>query len=105
MASIRAAVGRGYNRYEQLLSDSAFASIQHEPAFRAVIREIATGWIESGRAWEDPTQMELRKLASAHAVLGERDEAVELLRRALEVGGPLDDAIRSDLGALGAAPP
>ncbi len=104
VAGIRAAVGRGYNRYEQLLADPAFASIRQEPSFRDVIREIARGWIESGRAWEDPTQMELRKLASAHAVLGERDAAVALLRRALERGGPLDDAVRADLGALGAAP-
>ena len=77
---------------------------EHDPAFVGVIREIAAGWIESGSNWEEPTQMELRKLASAHVVRGERDRAVDLLRRALEVGGPLDGAIRADLGELGAAP-
>jgi len=101
---IRGAMARGYNRYEQLLTDGAFAPIEHDPAFVGVIREIAAGWIESGSNWEEPTQMELRKLASAHVVRGERDRAVDLLRRALEVGGPLDGAIRADLGELGAAP-
>jgi hypothetical protein len=104
VAEIRGAMQRGYNRFEQLQSDPAYAPIRHTAGFRGVIRDMATGWIESGRAWEDPTQGELRKLASAHAARGERDEAVALLRRALERGGPLDAAIRSDLGRLGAAP-
>jgi len=104
VTAIRSAMGSGYNRFEQLQSDPAFAPIRATPQFRAVLREIARGWIESARHWEDPTQGELRKLASAHAALGDRDEAVALLRRALDRGGPLDAAIRSDLGRLGAAP-
>ncbi len=104
VAAIRAAMGRGYNRFEQLQSDPGYAPIRGTPAFRGVVQEIARGWVESGRGWEDPTQGELRKLASAHAALGDRDQAVALLRRALERGGPLDAAIRSDLGRLGAAP-
>jgi hypothetical protein len=104
VAGIRAAMARGYNRYEQLLTDPGFASVRGAPAFTAVIREIAAGWIEDGSRWQDPTQGELRKLASAHLVRGERDEAVALLRRALARGGPFDEAIRADLGALGATP-
>jgi hypothetical protein len=104
VAGIRAAMARGYNRYEQLLVDPGFAPLHGTPAFTAVIHEIAAGWIAAGQRWRDPTQGELRKLASAHLVRGERDEAVALLRRALARGGALDDAIRADLGALGAAP-
>ena len=104
VTEIRGAMERGYNRFEQLQLDPAYAVIRDTPEFRSVIREMATGWIESGRSWRDPTQGELRKLASAHAARGERDEAVALLRRALERGGPLDAAIRADLGSLGAAP-
>ena len=104
VAAIRAAMERGYNRYEQLLADPAFRGIRDSPAFVAIIHEIAGGWIESGRDWQDPTQMELRKLASAHAARGEREAAVELLRRALSVGGPLDAEIRRDLAQLGARP-
>lgn len=102
---IRGAMARGYNRYEQLESDPAFQPIVGTPEFRAVLRDMARMWVEAGAAWEDPTQMELRKLASAYALLGDRDRAVELLRRALEVGGPLDAAIREDLGGLGARTP
>jgi hypothetical protein len=101
---IRAAMARGYNRYEQLLVDPGFAPVRGAPAFTAVIREIAAGWIEAGQRWRDPTQGELRRLASAHLVRGERDAALALLRRALARGGPLDEAIRADLSALGAAP-
>jgi len=104
VAEIRRATARGYNRFEQLQSDPAFAAIRTTSVFRAVLREIAVTWVEAGRGWEEPTQGELRRLASAHAVLGERDAAVASLRSALERGGPLDDAIRADLRALGAMP-
>lgn len=99
IAGIRAAMARGYNRYEQLLADPGFESIRDEPAFMELIREIAGSWIDAGRQWKNPTQGELRMLASAHAVRGERDEAIALLRRALEIGGPFDAAIRADLSA------
>ena len=65
---------------------------------------MAGSWIEAGRRWSDPTQGELRKLASAHAVRGEREEAVARLRQALARGGPFDAAIRDDLSRLGASP-
>jgi hypothetical protein len=104
VAELRGAVDRGYNRFEQLMTDPAFDPIRREPAFRGLLREIAFSWIEAGAGWTDPTQGELRKLASAHAVRGEREEAVALLRRALALEGPHADAIRGDLRKLGAAP-
>ena len=104
VAELRGAVDRGYNRFEQLMTDPAFDPIRGASAFRGLLREIAGSWVEAGAAWEDPTQGELRKLASAHAVRGERDEAVALLRRAASLEGPHLDAIRSDLRKLGAAP-
>jgi hypothetical protein len=104
VAEIRGARERGFNRYEQLLRDPVLSQIQHEPAFVELVREMAAFWIESGSAWESPTQMEHRKLASAYAIRGDRDEAVRHLRAALEVGGPLDAEIRDDLRKLGAKP-
>jgi tetratricopeptide (TPR) repeat protein len=101
VTALRAARARGYNRYEQLLSDPAFQPIRTAPAFAVLIAEMAGDWLEAGRHWRDPTQGELRKLASAHVARGEFDEAVALLRRALERGGPFDAAIRADLAALG----
>jgi hypothetical protein len=105
VAEIRGAVDRGYNRYEQLMSDPAFDPIRESPQFRAVLRDIAGSWIAAGESWGNPSQGELRKLASAHAVRGEREEAVALLRRALSAGGPHSEAIRGDLRKLGAGTP
>jgi hypothetical protein len=99
---LRAALARGFNRYEQLLTDPAFEPVRDTPPFQAVLREMAAVWIEAGSRWRNPTQGELRKLASAHALLGDRDRAVALLHQALEVGGPFDAAIRSDLADLDA---
>jgi hypothetical protein len=102
--SLRAALARGFNRFEQLASDPVYDTVRNSASFEAVARDMAAVWIEAGKAWDDPTQGELRRLASAHALRGERDEAVALLRRALVTGGPFDAAIRQDLADLGAAP-
>jgi len=102
--ALRAALARGFNRFEQLTGDPSFDAVRGSAAFQAVLREMAAVWIEAGRGWDSPTQGELRRLASAHALRGERDETVALLRRALAQGGPHDAAIRDDLAALGASP-
>ena len=103
-AEIRRAMARGYNRFEQLVSDPGFASIRDTDAFQAVVRETAQMWIDASAGWDAPTQIELHRIASAHAVRGEREQAVALLRRALARGGPIDARIRADLAALGARP-
>jgi hypothetical protein len=101
---LRAALARGFNRFEQLAGDPVYDAVRDSAAFRGVLRDMAAVWIEAGSAWKDPTQGELRRLASAHALRGEREQAVALLRRALERGGPFDAGIRDDLAALGASP-
>ncbi len=102
--ALRAALGRGFNRFEQLSLDPVYDPVRDTAPFRAVLRDMAAVWIEAGKGWQEPTQGELRKLASAHAMRDERERAVQLLRRALEVGGPFDAAIREDLRYLGAVP-
>jgi hypothetical protein len=104
VAALRAAEQRGYNRFEQIEADPAFDAMREQPQFRAVVSEIAAGWIARGRAREHPTQQELRTVAHAHYVRGERAEAIAVLRRALALGGPRDAQIRADLEVLGAAP-
>jgi hypothetical protein len=104
VAALRAAAARGYNRFEQIDAEPAFAGLREEPRFRAVVSEIAAGWIARGREQEHPTQQELQMLAHAHFVRGEREEAIAALHRALALGGPRDALIRADLEALGAAP-
>ena len=103
-AALRAALGRGFNRYETLAADPSYDSVRDSAAFQGVLREMAAVWIEAGSAWSNPTQGELRRLASAHALRGERDQAITLLRQALRQGGPFDAGIRDDLAALGATP-
>jgi len=97
VAALRAAEQRGYNRFEQIDADSAFDAMRDQPQFRAVVSEIAAGWIARSRAREHPTQQELQTVAHAHFVRGEKAEAIAVLRRALALGGPRDAQIRADL--------
>jgi hypothetical protein len=104
VAALRAAAARGYNRFEQIDAEPAFAGVRDDPAFRAVVAEIAAGWIRRVGALDAPTQQDLRMMAHAHAVRGEREQAIAALRRALALGGPGGDRLRADLAALGASP-
>ena len=79
---------------EQRMLDSAWTRVVHE---------IAAGWIERGRHKPNPTQIELRGIAHAHIARGEHERALEILTRALEVGGPSDPEIRAEVAALRAA--
>jgi hypothetical protein len=98
--ALQAAVDRGYNRYEQMLTDPAFASMRGQARFQSLVREVAGGWIERGRVKTDPTQGELRMIALAHSVRGEFDDAERALHRALDLGGRMDDLVRADLEEL-----
>jgi hypothetical protein len=101
--ALRRASKRGYNRLDELDADPSWNSVRDHPEFRAVVREIAAGWIDSMRRKVDPTQGELRLLAQAHVVRGELSDALAVLRRALERGGALDPRIRSEIAAVRAA--
>ena len=94
---------RGYNRFEQLELDPAWEPIRREPRFRALVHRMADGWIASARRKAGLTRTELRMLAHAHVAKGEPQEAVRMLERALEAGGPDADTIRAELAALRAA--
>src|SRR5262245_57078215 len=52
------AVARGYNRFDQLEADAAWDGVRSDPRFRALVRELAARWIESGRRKANPTQTE-----------------------------------------------
>ena len=104
VSEIRHAMSRGYNRFEQLLQDPGYEPVRDSQGFQSLVRETAQSWIEASKRWEDPTQLELRRIANAHAVRGEREQAIALLRRALERGGPVDAGVRAELIALGATP-
>ncbi len=100
VAALRAAQARGFNRFEQLESDPAFAEIRTDPRFRAVVRDLAGWWIEHYERLEHPTQMELRVRGLAHLARGEEPEAIAALEAALERGGPIDERVRAELAEV-----
>jgi hypothetical protein len=104
IAALRRAWQRGFDRFEQLQIDPLLASLRQDPRYLALIYEMAEAWIDRISARTDPTQSELRSLAYAHVVRGERDAAIDALERARVAGGPMDDEIRDALSQLREAP-
>lgn len=98
--ALNAARARGYNRLDHLLHDPAYAEAMNDPAFHAMIVEMANEWLQRLGENEDPSQMELRLIAQAYIVVGDMEAALRASERALEVGGPLDDRVREDLEEL-----
>jgi hypothetical protein len=96
-------VSRGYNRFDQLEADAAWDGVREDPRFRVLVREIAAGWIESGRRKPDATQTELRAIAHAHVAREEYAEALRSYDAAVAAGGPDSAAIRAETAAVRAA--
>jgi tetratricopeptide (TPR) repeat protein len=103
LPELQRAVSRGYNRFEQLEADAAWDGIREDPRFRALVREIAARWIETGRSRPWATQAELRTLAHAYVVRGEYAEALRSYDAALAAGGPDSAAIRAEIAVVQAA--
>ena len=101
--ALRGASEKGYNRLEELDGDPSWDIVRDHPEFRALLREIAAGWIDTMRRKSDLTQRELRLLARAYVVRGELPEALDALQRALDQGGALDPQIRGEIAAVQAA--
>ena len=97
MSKLRA---RGFLSPGPLLANPDIARLSGHPKIRAIVRTMALDQIERLSALEDPHQVELFLLADAHLQRRERDLARAALERALEVGGPQDDAIRQALRSL-----
>ena len=100
VSALRRAEARGYNRFDQLATDPALAPLRDDPAFQALLRDLAAGWIERSREKSGPTQAELRMVAQAHIVRGELRSALAVLERALSVGGAADEVVRQEIEAL-----
>ena len=103
MAGVRGATERGYNRFDQMMSDPGWASVRDDPRFQAVVRELAAGWITRIGERDDPTQLELQMAAHAHLARNEREAAIEMFRRALARGGKYDAEMRANHIALGSS--
>jgi tetratricopeptide (TPR) repeat protein len=100
LREIRAAIERGFDRYEQLDEDPAWRPIARDARFRALVSELAGKRIRWFEARGDLTQLEWRGLASAYVARREYREALAALERALEVGGAQDDQVRREIEGL-----
>jgi hypothetical protein len=83
LAALENAWERGHRDVFVLLRDPAFERIESEPRFRALLERGARWWITRLEARRDPTPLELRNLADAYLLLGDRDAARRALERAL----------------------
>lgn len=100
IAELRGAVDRGYERFEQLLANPRFAPLQGNPAFSALIAEMAGRWVERLAPLENPAQSELLSLGIAYRLRGEREPARRAFERGLAMEGPLHDALATQLREL-----
>jgi len=100
IAALRGAADRGYERFEQLLANPRFAPLQGDPAFSALIADMAGRWVKRLGPLPDPAQSELFSLGVAHRLRGERDSARRAFERGLAMDGPLHDALATELREL-----
>ncbi len=100
VTALDAAIARGFNRFEQLEGDPAFAPIRQDPRFRERVARVAQGWIDRVARLPDPTQMELHVAAQASVARGDLDGAARLLERALAREGPIGDLVRAELAEV-----
>jgi len=87
-----------------IFNEPRFDPVRQHPTFRAVVDEMALGWIAKVAARESPTQSEIRSAAHAHIARREYADARRMLQRALEQGGAYDAQIRDELQQLAAVP-
>lgn len=85
--ALRAAVARGYDRFQPLAEAPAYDAVRRDPAFQQLVRDIAASWIESSLRLEHPTRADLLARAEAYRVLGDsagaaaaRDQAARAQR-------------------------
>jgi len=97
IAELRDAERKNAARFSLLLTDPGLTPIRAHPDFQALVGEMAGHWIE--RAYEKgvATQPEYRVVGLAHQVRFEYALAVRAFESALEVGGPQDELVRSEL--------
>jgi hypothetical protein len=103
--ALQGALERGFDRFDQLFGDPAFAALAWDPGYQAVVAQMAWRWIERLGSRTNRSQAELYSLALAYRVRGELAEARQALELGLERGGPLDETIRAALQALAAEEP
>ena len=97
---LRAAVDRGFDRLDVLLSDPVWRRLEGYAGFDAIVDELARQMAARIERKQSPSQVELRLLAQARIVVHELEAAEFAYQRALEVEGPYAEPIRLELEAL-----
>jgi hypothetical protein len=98
--ALQAAHARGFYVLESLLTDPALAPLRGDSRMEALIREVATELVESRRARPNANLFDLPRLAEAHLVLGQMDEAIAVLDRAAALRGSEHSPLRSRIVAM-----
>jgi len=97
---LRGLVDGGYDRLDQLLADPAFRVLRGGAAFDGLVEDMARAMIARIEARAAPAQHELRVLAQAYLLVGDRQQALACYDRALSTGGPAGPEIRAERDAL-----
>ena len=97
---LRAAHARGYNRVDHLLQDRSYASMQADPEFMAIKREMAADWISRLGGLDRLSHYKARALAQAYVAVDELEEAARVLESACLRPGPIAEALRADAESL-----
>ena len=97
VGELRLAADLGVVGFMALPQDPGLAPLREEPAFKALVHELAGRWITRARARGYSSQPELRLLGIAHLLREEYREAVKAFRAAIEVSGRLDAVLAAEL--------
>ena len=79
-----------------------YAVLRGRPSFDALVREMASVWVERYSKREEPSQAELFTLGAAYRLRGEFELARRTLERAATMEGARSDDIQSQLRVLDA---
>lgn len=97
---LSAAVARGFDRLDVLVSDPTYARLRGEPAYDAVVDALARRYVARIEARRRPSQVDLRVLAQSRYLLRDYAGAEAAYRRAIEAEGPYRDEIERELAAF-----
>jgi tetratricopeptide (TPR) repeat protein len=89
---LRAAADRGYYQNQPFWVER-LEPLKDDPRYQALLRDIAGQRIAMARERGYHTQRQMLTVANAHCVLGEFDQAIEVLEAAIRDGGPLESKL------------
>ena len=98
--ALRAAFSDGWAGFAQVMTKPYLAGVLDDPQVQAVLREMASHWIEEGQKIEHPVQADEYMLSLAYDVHGELALATAAAERGLTMTGAYDQALREQLARL-----